>query len=352
MLGSGFGGLEKLFLDEIEMLVQAGMPARGLIRRNSPLASHARSRNLPSDDIPVLSDWDPLSIVLAKRTIRRYSPALLMCVGRSAHRLLARAAGTRIPIVVIVQKRRFDRHLPYAAVLAAAEHRRRTLIEDGVPPEKIAVIPNAVRLPAVPKAHYQLNPQSALKIVALGRLHPKKGFGVLIEAISLLRRSGVGCRCVIAGEGPERPAILAQIERHGLADQIRLPGWTDEVAKFVADGDIFVLPSFQEDFPLAILDAMASGMPIVASAIDGPKDFLKDGETALLVPPNEPQALARALEHLCRDAELRERLGRAARVAAANSYGFDTIGARLSTTLRNVLAGRSIASPATINPVE
>lgn len=343
MLGSGFGGLEKLYLDEIEMLLQQGMPARGVVRRNSPLASYARERKLPFDEIPVFSDWDPLTIGFARRTVRRYTPQLLMCVGRTAHRLFARAVRTEIPIVVMVQKRRFDLHLPYAGVLAAAEHRCKTLIEDGVPPEKLAVVPNAVRLPARPKSDYRRAPGNLPKIVALGRLHPKKGFGVLIDALATLQRRGVSCLCTIAGEGSERARIESQIEAAGLTEQISLPGWTDRVAEYLANGDIFALPSFQEDFPLAVLDAMASGLPIVASAIDGPKDFLVDGENALLVPPNEASALANALERLIGDPALRERLGRAARDAALRNYGFEAVGARLSTAVENVLAKRPIS---------
>lgn len=332
-----------MFLDEIEMLQQAGMPALGVVRRNSPLASYARDRKLPFDEIPVFSDWDPFSVAAARRMIHRYSPQLLMCVGRTAHRLFARAIGTDIPIVVMVQKRRFDLDLPFAGVLAAAEHRRKTLIDDGVPPEKLAVIPNAVRLPPHPKSDYRLASGSPPRIVALGRLHPKKGFQVLVEALAILRRRGLDCLCSIAGEGPERNRITSQIESAGLAKQVFLPGWTDHVAKYLEDGDIFALPSFQEDFPLAVLDAMASGMPIVASAIDGPKDFLNDGQTALLVPPNDPVALANAFERLIRDSELRERLGRAARSVAADKYGFESVGARLSAALRNVLARRPIS---------
>lgn len=343
MLGSGFGGLEKLFLDEIEMLLQAGMPARGLVRRNSPLASYARERKLPFDEIAVFTDWDPVSVNSARRIVHRLAPKVLLCVGRTAHRLIARAVGTRIPIVVMVQKRHFDLHLPYAGVLAAAPHRGRTLIEDGVPQGKLVVIPNAVRLPDRHKSDYRLS--FPPKIVALGRLHPKKGFGVLIDAIAILRRRGIDCLCSIAGEGPERDRIEAQIERAALKDRISLPGWSDRVAEYLMDGDIFALPSFQEDFPLAVLDAMASGTPIVASAIDGPKDFLEDGKTALLVPSDDATALAQALERLMGDAELRERLGRAGRTAAIGHYGFERVGARLSAALDNVLAGRPISEP-------
>src|SRR5277367_2021520 len=155
MLGSGFGGLEKLFLDEVEMLPMAGMRARCVVRRGTPLVGYARERNLPYDEILALSDWDPISVAGARAVVRRVAPKLVMCVGRKAHRLFGRAIGASLPIVTMVQKRRFDRDFPYAGVLVAATHRRGTLIEDGVAPENIIVIPNSVRLPP-PKANYAI----------------------------------------------------------------------------------------------------------------------------------------------------------------------------------------------------
>lgn len=344
MLASGYGGLEKLFLDEIEMLAMAGLPTRGLVARNSQLARYARERNLEFDAIANLSDWDPVSVAGVRRVVRERAPELVMCVGRKAHRLIARSVSERIPIVPMVQKRRFDLDLPYSGVLAAAEHRRLTLIADGVPADKIIVIPNGVRLPVEAKANYLARSGEPTRIVALGRLHEKKGFGVLIDAVGLLGMRGMECVCTIAGEGPERQTLEAKIARESLAMRITLPGWRDEVPTYLVTGDIFVLPSFQEDFPLAVLDAMASGLPIVASAIDGPKDFLVHGKTALLVPPNDPSALADALESMIKDPSLRERLGREARRTAEENYSFEAIGARLASALRNVLAGRAISS--------
>ena len=343
MLGSGYGGLEKLFLDEIEMLPPAGFAARGIVRRNSQLAGYAKARPVEFDEITTWSDWDPVSVARARAVIRRHAPELVICVGRKAHRLFGRAIGNTIPIVAMVQKRRFDHNLPRAGVLVAAEHRRRTLIEDGVAPKDIAVIPNAVRLPRQPKSDYRLATGEPVTIVSHGRLHAKKGYGILIAAIGLLARSGIDCRCRVAGEGPEREGLMAEIARESLGEKVTLPGWTDSVADFLARGDIFVLPSFQEDFPLAVLDAMASGMPIVASAIDGPKDFLVEGETALLVPPGDPAALAQALARLIGDDALRETLGRAARAEAIAKYSFEAVGRQLAQALRNVLAGRPIS---------
>jgi glycosyltransferase involved in cell wall biosynthesis len=344
MLAAGYGGLEKLFLDEIEMLPQSGLSARGLVARNGQLARYARERHLEFDQIFALSDWDPISIAGARRVLRHRAPELVMCVGRKAHRLMARSVTNQIPIVPMVQKRRFDRTLPYSGVLVAAEHRRLTLISDGVPADKIIVIPNAVRLPARPKGDYRKKDNEAANIVALGRLHEKKGLGVLIEAVKLLTTRGIACTCTIAGEGPERQTLEAKINGESMGGRVSLCGWTDEVPEFLATGDIFVLPSFQEDFPLAVLDAMASGLPIVASAIDGPKDFLVHGATALLVPPRDAHALADALTLLIADASLREKLGRTARRAAVENYSFEAVGRRLASALRNVLTGRAISS--------
>jgi glycosyltransferase involved in cell wall biosynthesis len=340
MFARGLGGLEKLFLDEIEMLSAAGKPARGLVRRGSALERYAGERGLSCEAISAWSDWDPFSRARVGAVLRRVQPRLIMCVGRTAHRLMARVAPESIPIVPMVQKRRFDRNFRYNGVLVAAAHRRRTLIEDGVAAENIAVIPNAVRLPQ-PEGDYRIS--SPVKLATLGRLHEKKGFGVLIDAVAQLVARGIDCSCTIAGEGPERSDLESRIARAGLQTRITLPGWTDRVADFLSPADIFVLPSFQEDFPLAVLDAMASGMPIVATAIDGPKDFLVDGTTALLVLPNDAGALANAIERLIKNDALRVSLGRAARAEAEQRYSFDAIGRHLSAALENVLAGRVIS---------
>ncbi|HEX9158619.1 MAG TPA: glycosyltransferase, partial [Rhizomicrobium sp.] len=325
---------------EIEMLIAAGIPARGLVRGGSALERYANERGFAFDAISAWSDWDPISRARATQVLRRVQPRLVLCVGRTAHRLMARVTPRSTGIVPMVQKRHFDQDFRYSGVLVAANHRRNTLLEDGVAAENIAVIPNAVHLPE-PKSDYRRS--SPVKLAALGRLHEKKGFGVLIEAVGQLVARGIDCHCAIAGEGPERSALEARVAHARFQDRVILPGWTDRVAEFLSPADIFVLPSFQEDFPLAVLDAMASGMPIVASAIDGPRDFLVDGKTALLVPPNDAHALANAIARLINDNLLRESLGRTARAEAERCYSFDAIGRRLAAALENVLAGRAIS---------
>jgi glycosyltransferase involved in cell wall biosynthesis len=342
MLGNSFGGLEKVFIDQLYMLPAAGMPVVGVARRNSPAAQRAQAAGLPCEGIPSFSDWDPFSLGAARAAVRRHKPTLLLCHGRKAHRMFAHATRDDPPIVAMVHKPRFDRNLPYAGVIVVAEHRKASLVADGVPAKNIVVVPNAVSLPASPKVSYGIALGTAATIVGLGRLHEKKGFSVLVEALKILGARHTNFACTIAGEGPMRNALTQEIERAGLSASVRLAGWTDKPAEFLAAADIFAFPSLQEDFPLAVLDAMAAGLPIVSSRIDGPKDFLTHEETALLVPPNDPAALAEALQQMILDESLRARLGGNARRMAEQRYSFAAISKRLAAALNNVASSRPI----------
>ncbi len=342
MLGTSFGGLEQVFLDQLTMLPAAGTMVRGVAQRGSPSAQRAAEAGLPCDEITILSEWDAFSLHRARAVVRQNAPRLLLCHGRRAHQVFARAMGKRLPIVAMVHKPRFDRNLPHTGVIVVAEHRRRSLIADGVSEEKIVVVPNAVPLPPTPKQSYDTKPGAPIKIAGLGRLHEQKGFPVLIEALRILADRQVPFTCAIAGEGPSRDLLTRAISDRGLERDVTLPGWIDKPAGFLMDADIFAFPSVLEDFPLALLEAMSCGLPIVSSRIDGPKDFLVDGETALLVPADDPAAHANALERLSGDAALRERLGRNVRALVERNYGVDSIGRRLASALSNVAAGRPI----------
>jgi glycosyltransferase involved in cell wall biosynthesis len=121
---------------------------------------------------------------------------------------------------------------------------------------------------------------------------------VLIAALALLRDQGQAFDCEIAGEGDERAKLEGLIAQHGLGDRVRLVGWRGDVSAFLATGDVFAFPSYQEGFPLVLLEAMAVGLPAVSSAIPGPVEMIADGVDGALVPPGDPAALAQALAGL------------------------------------------------------
>lgn len=138
---------------------------------------------------------------------------------------------------------------------------------------------------------------------------PEKAIGVLIDAFTRLKesRNGAGdLHLLIVGDGPERDTLQAQIEAHGMAGSIRLSGARDDVPRLLGAGDIFCLPSRQEGLGLAVIEAMAAGLPVVATNVGGIPEVVQADETGILVPPNDAEAIAKAIATL-RDDTIRAR---------------------------------------------
>ena len=153
---------------------------------------------------------------------------------------------------------------------------------------------------------------------AVGRLDRQKGFGTLIEAMSRLKRGPL--RCAILGDGPERPRLEALIRRHHLESSVWLLGEKDEIPSWLSAFDLYCLPSLWEGLPNALLEAMALGLPVIASGVDGVPEAVTSGKNGLLVPPSKPAALAAALKALAGDSGKRSALGAAAKAAVSERF--------------------------------
>ena len=150
------------------------------------------------------------------------------------------------------------------------------------------------------------------RIVAVGALKPLKGFDILLRALNILSVDGFGFELLIAGKGSERSNLERMIRELGLTNQVRLLGEIDDIPGLLAGSHMFVHPSRSEGLSNAILDAMAEGLPVVATAVGGTPEIIQDAENGLLVPPDEPISLARAIQTLLQDSQLRYRLGQSA----------------------------------------
>jgi glycosyltransferase involved in cell wall biosynthesis len=157
----------------------------------------------------------------------------------------------------------------------------------------------------------------APRILTMGRLETQKGQAVLIDAFAAIVRAWPDATLTIAGEGPLAASLAARARAHGIAPRVRFAGVEQQSAKLFADADLFCFPSLWEPQGLALLEAQASGVPVIASAVDGILESVVDGRTGVLVPAGDPTALAAAIARLADDTDGRLRMARAARAAVA-----------------------------------
>ena len=199
-------------------------------------------------------------------------------------------------------------------ILASAELEATTIAEEGVRSDQIQVISNSVDVDrfadignrAALARHYGLNPARPI-LGALGRLAPQKGYDVLLDAISQAENQDI--QLLIAGRGAELSALQAQIERLGLGERVQLVGQISAVPEFLGGLDIYVHPSRYEGTPNSLMQAMASGRAVIATAVDGNLDLIVAGEHGLLVKPDSPSELAAGIDLLIAQSEQALQLG-------------------------------------------
>ncbi len=203
-------------------------------------------------------------------------------------------------------------------------------------PDHFCVIPNGI-----PDSYFEISsdrreegrvrlgaPPPTFLVGTAGRLTEQKGHRILLEAAARATAEVPQLRLVIAGEGPLRNSLEREICQRGLASVCALIGRVERWERWVPALDVFVLPSLWEGLPYALLEAMAAGLPVVATRTGGIEDVLEGGKAGWVVPPGNAGALADALVKLARDEALRKTLGQSARRRAWDCYRARTMVAR------------------------
>ncbi len=209
---------------------------------------------------------------------------------------------------------------------------------------KIHRVHNGMALDELPEASPAEAPP---RIVSVGRFVEKKGFADLIEACAILRGRGVALECRIVGGGPLEQELRALIARRGVGDCVTLTGPLpqDEVRALLASARVFALACIVErdggmdNLPTVIAEAMGCALPVVSTRVAGVPEMVVEGETGFLVPENNPDALADALERLLRDPVLAQHLGEAGRLVARERFSVERTVAELQRLLARAQAG-------------
>jgi colanic acid/amylovoran biosynthesis glycosyltransferase len=164
--------------------------------------------------------------------------------------------------------------------------------------------------------------ERAARILNVGRLVPVKGQAVLLRALASLVARGLDVELTIVGRGPQEGELRRLVAELGLGDRVELPGavGADAITAYYDRADVLAVPSFAEGLPVVIMEALATAMPVVSTAIMGIPELVRDGETGVLVAPGDADALADGLARLIEDPQLRLRLGQAGREAVLADF--------------------------------
>jgi sugar transferase (PEP-CTERM/EpsH1 system associated) len=222
-----------------------------------------------------------------------------------------------------------DRVLSVSSRLA-----QRMASEFRLDPERITTIRNGVDLDRFGPRHRGAGRGSlglredAVVIGTVGRMVPVKDHATLLESIALVRQAGFPVILVIAGDGPLRRALVERATALGIDDALRLPGHCTDVEAVLAAMDVFVLSSVSEGLSNTILEAMATGLPVVATRVGGADELVVEGVTGLLVRPSHPREMAAALQRLFRDQERMHAMGAAARSRVQAEFNLRAMVAR------------------------
>lgn len=225
--------------------------------------------------------------------------------------------------------------------IAVSEAVRRQMAEYyGLPLERIVTVRNGVNPDefAGEKPSSVTRSGGSLVIGAAGRLEQLKGFQHLIEAAAQLREQSIECEVRIAGSGRTQIDLERQATSLGMSERVRFVGQLRDMPSFYRNVDVFVLPSLSEGSPLTVLEAMAMGVPVIATRLAGAPEVIDDGVNGLLVPPGDAGALARALLWLAKDGELCQRIARAGRTLVRRRFTVDRLAAEVSRVYERVLA--------------
>jgi len=322
-------------------------PRDGSAADPNELMQQALRDDIPVHCIPERFTFDHQVIGHLKKVVDDVAPDILQTHMFKSH-FLVRACGlnknrawvaffhgyttTTLKRDLLAQLDRWSLQAPSQVVAVSDSFSRQLSSSRGIPSERIMVLHNAidpdwlVRPPESRESNSQevaplVAPGEKL-VLAVGRLSKEKGFPNLVAAIGHLKQTSpsLAVRLAILGEGLERHAIEDAVRRAGLERQVCLAGHVNDVRPFYRAADLMAISSVSEGSPNALLEAMAAGVPVVSTAVGGIPEIVTHGQTAFLIPPQDPVALADAIQHLLANSSLAGKMASRAQELVCSQY--------------------------------
>jgi len=315
MAGAEHGGAEAFFTRLAIALQRAGQEQRVAIRPYPGRVAALQEAGIAPVVLPFRGGWFDFATRDGLRAlIRTYQPRIVLSWMNRATSLCPR--GDFVYVARLGGYYDLEYYRGCDHLIANTRGIAAYLMANGWSAERVHYLPNFPTVAAAgAPALTEKRPDAPLAL-ALGRLHRNKGFDVLLEALA----RAAGIHLWLAGDGPERAALERRARQAGVESRVRFLGWRDDVPALLAACDFLVVPSRHEPLGNTIVEAWAAKRPVIASETAGPKELIVADETGLLVPPDDPRALALALDRMAEDADLRRSLAAAGRARYAAEF--------------------------------
>lgn len=214
-------------------------------------------------------------------------------------------------------------------LIAVSDQTRQQAMQEGIWESRITVIPNAVKPLDITSVNRDvvrkdlgLN-EDDIFLLSIGRLTYQKGHEFLVQAMSKVTSRFPNAKAGICGDGPLRSQLEAQIIEAGLSNHVKMLGTWEDVSPLLASAEIFILPSRWEGLSRALMEAMAAGLPVIATQVDGIKDLITDSVNGLLIPSEDAEALGNSILQLIDNIEMRKRIGVAGQAHVLRTHSVD-----------------------------
>lgn len=233
-------------------------------------------------------------------------------------------------------------------VVCVSEGQAAKVLRAGVARSRVQVIPNSVNMERFEKVDESagatlrwLLPEPVEHIIiAAGRLSPEKGFERLVDAAAEICRTRRDVGFVVVGDGPQGEALRSQVSRLGVGDRVIFAGFRKDVDALLPHATCLVQSSYTEGMPNVVLEAMAAGIPVVATAVGGTPELVRDGETGLLIPAGDTPALVQGIRRVLEDADRRNDMGAAGRLRVQRHFTFASQAAAYVSLFKQITASK------------
>ncbi|WP_019561303.1 MULTISPECIES: glycosyltransferase [Caldimonas] len=336
-------------IDLVDAALSSARTEPLLVLRRKPQTPRSRIDALKERGMPVatVASWPhALTVWQLVRLCRKFRPQVLVAHGFSEH-LWGRYAGlwAKVPALVHVEHNSRERYTPWrlaqarwlarrtARIVGVSEGVREQLLRLGFPQDRTVAIPNGIRLERFAQADEHPLEAREPGIVMAARFAKQKDHATLLQAIAVLKTRGWTPPVWLAGGGKPRHLEAAQqlCHRLGLDGQVHFLGHCSDLPGLLMSQRICVLSTHYEGMPLSLVEGMAAGCAVVGTAVPGVRELIDHGHNGLLVPHEDPVALADALCELLSDAAKASRLARQGRQTALNRHGLDLMQRRYET---------------------